>query len=152
MGCSLGCPDYNIENNIPEPSVCFLEAASCKGLKFSYINEFIETICGGRFVMEGMSMEDVVNVVKKYTESSKKSLVDHIASVGEGRSDVIGKATWFVSYRHAMDCPFLEVADAIVHFFERRLKEDPNDSPTLWIDIFSISQHIAGKPKSLSRT
>ena len=78
------------------------------------------------------------------TRATKLSMCDQLVS--QGRSDVVGKATWFVS--HAWKFMFLDVFDSLASYF---CPNDMNDvrscNEIVWFDMFSNSQHdTASKP------
>jgi len=74
----------------------------------------------------------------------------------DGRDEAVGPARWFIS--HAWKCSFLEVTDAIMHFFQSNnsasgsaaqavVRQKALMETIIWFDLFSNSQHnTAEKP------
>ncbi|KAJ3377234.1 Kinesin light chain 3 [Entophlyctis sp. JEL0112] len=108
---------------------------STRGVRFSYLLDFVEAL-GGRETLIGKTTDNVnVDVVLPQTAASKLSLVDYL--LREGRFDVVAESNWFVS--HAWRYQFVEVVDALAHFFAGR-GISPMDA-IIWFDMFSNSQH-----------
>ena len=111
---------------------------SMLGVKLSFLDQFIKK-CGGRSHLKGMSTMDVMlKWVKPDTEASKLSYCELLES--QGLLNAVGTATWF--YSHAWKYRFLDVVDAAKIFFSQM--PVGSEEPTLWFDIFSVSQHKAG--------
>jgi hypothetical protein len=117
---------------------------SLLGVKLAFFEEFISSN-GGRDSFLGKTTTDVnTTFLVPATSASKLSMCDLLVS--QGRSDVVGKATWFIS--HAWKFLFLDVYESLVAYF------CPNDGDDVkccdeivWFDMFSNSQHdTASKP------
>jgi hypothetical protein len=117
---------------------------SLLGVKLAFFDEFISKN-GGRAAFHGMTTTDVnSSFLVPETRATKLSMCDQLVS--QGRSDVVGKATWFVS--HAWKFMFLDVFDSLASYF---CPNDMNDvrscNEIVWFDMFSNSQHdTASKP------
>ncbi|KAJ3293460.1 Kinesin light chain 3 [Borealophlyctis nickersoniae] len=110
-----------------------VDGFSLLGVRLSYFDTFIDEWCGGRDILDGWTTTDVCDkVVKPLTETSKKSVCDHLVEMD---SLAVGRATCFIS--HAWQYEFLDVVDAVKHRFHKSSTADV----IVWFDLFSISQH-----------
>ncbi|KAJ3102691.1 Kinesin light chain 3 [Physocladia obscura] len=115
-------------------------ALSIKGLPFAHFHELIEA-WGGRDAVRGLSTADVcARFVQPATRGSGLSLCaqySRLATPPAAPAD----AAWFVS--HAWKLGFLDLVDALDHFFRRRRRLHSLDAQPqiVWFDLFSNSQH-----------
>jgi hypothetical protein len=113
---------------------------SMLGVRLRFFRHFVDTVCGGRGALQGLTTLEVMERwVSPATASSKLSYCELLASDASG--DVrafVGTATWF--YSHAWRYRFLDVVDAAEAFFGQTQEPDP----VVWFDVFSVSQHKAG--------
>jgi hypothetical protein len=112
------------------------DTVSLLGVKFGYIEEFIE-LMGGRDILAGMTTTEVKDLMLPVTAASQLSLCEQLSK--EGRVDVVGRASWFIS--HAWKYKFLDVMEAVGIFLEGEYGEDAMIDVVIWFDLFSNSQY-----------
>jgi tetratricopeptide (TPR) repeat protein len=114
---------------------------SLLGVTLAFFEEFISTH-GGRSAFLGKTTTDVnTTFLVPATSATKISMCDQLISIG--RTDVVGKATWFVS--HAWKFLFLDVFDSLVTYFCPNDGDDVSSCHEIvWFDMFSNSQHDTG--------
>ena len=114
---------------------------SLLGVKLAFFEEFISNN-GGRSSFVGKTTTDVnVSFLVPATSASKLSMCDLLVS--QGRADVVGKATWFIS--HAWKFLFLDVLDSLISYFCPNDGDDVKSCDEIvWFDMFSNSQHDTG--------
>ena len=114
---------------------------SLLGVSLAYFEEFIASN-GGRAAFLGKTTTDVNTAfLVPATSASKLSMCDQL--ILHGRTDVVGKATWFVS--HAWKFMFLDVVDSLTSYFCPNDGDDVHSCREIvWFDMFSNSQHDTG--------
>ena len=106
---------------------------SRSGVRLSYLKVFVD-MCGGRDKLKGKTTDEVMEeYVKPPTAKTKLSWCDYLMSEGDGGKYV---ATAEVFLSHAWKYAFLDVVDAVQRHFK-----DSGEDPSIWFDIWSVSQH-----------
>ena len=128
-----------IQSHIQRPGKLDIYADfSMLGIKLSFFDRFIHDN-GGRDKFEKLTTLQVMETfIKPKTKESKLSFCELLESQG---SDYVGRAEWF--YSHAWKYRFLDAVDAAKLFFEKKRNYLKFKDPTIWFDIFSVSQHKA---------
>jgi tetratricopeptide (TPR) repeat protein len=110
---------------------------SLLGIKFSYVFEFVALV-GGVDNVIGKTTTQVKDLLLPITQASGLSLCDQLLVI-DGRQDVVGRATWFIS--HAWGYDFLQVMEAIDVFLSNEYGSASSRDIIIWFDLFSNSQH-----------
>lgn len=127
------CVNSNSEN-LPT----HVDGFSLLGVKCSYLREFT-ALCNDVDALRDKTTSQVnESFLQPYTRDSGLSLCDQLKQ--QGRTDVVGRATWFIS--HAWNYRFLDVVEAINIFLEKECGSiQAADDTIIWFDLFSNSQH-----------
>jgi GTPase SAR1 family protein len=108
---------------------------STLGVKLSFFEKFVDENKLRSPELEDLTTEEVmIKFVKSRTEDTRHSYCEYLKSKGEGR--FVGPSDWF--YSHAWKFRFLDVVEAAKEFFA---SQNPDHDPTIWFDVFSVSQH-----------
>ncbi|KAH9142805.1 hypothetical protein AeRB84_013144 [Aphanomyces euteiches] len=106
------------------------------GVTLAFVHAFVEHQ-GGRDAFEKLTTADVCSsFVLPFTNSTKLSLVDHVAQDPTYGSDYVRPAQWFIS--HAWTYQFLDVIDALDYFFT---ENGLADTTAFWFCMFNNNQH-----------
>ena len=105
------------------------------GIKVSFFQEFISTYPGGSDAFIGMTTQEVCDkVIKPLTISHKTSLCQMLYQYSHPSISNIDHIKAYIS--HSWHSPFLDMVHAIERMYSNAM------DTVIWIDIFSINQHL----------
>ena len=106
------------------------------GMSVRRLGRIVDSQRGGRQALRGLTTSQVkLRVFVPLTAATRLSMCAQLQAQGDPG---VGVATWYVS--HAWARPFLELLEALEHFFDSQAQ---GRDTAVWLDVVSVAQHAA---------